>query len=120
MTTRSEEGSMTIVAAAVMAMLVVLSMGVADVGRALLAREQARTAADAAALAAVAELVFPIGADPSAIASDYAARNGAELSSCACSPGSMEATVSVTVRVPDFLLFPTGATVSVQARAVAG
>jgi secretion/DNA translocation related TadE-like protein len=120
MSARSEHGSVTVVAAAVMAMLVVLSMGVADVGRALLAREQARTAADAAALAAVAELAFPTGGDPIAIARDYAARNGAELSSCSCTPGVMEATVSVSVPIPGFLLFPGGATVSVQARAVAG
>ena len=120
MNARDQRGSVTVVAAAVMAMVVVLSMGVADVGRALLAREEARTAADAAALAAVAELAFPQGGDPSAIARQYAVLNGARLSSCACGPGSMESTVSVTVRIPGFLLFPTGASVSVQARAVAG
>jgi helicase/secretion neighborhood TadE-like protein len=111
---------MTVVAAAVMAMLVVLSMGVADVGRALLAREQGRTAADAAALAAIAELAFPSGVDPSAIAREYAARNGAELSSCACTPGSRSEDVSVTVQIPGFLLFPGGSSVSVRARAVIG
>ena len=120
MNAQNEGGSMTVVAAAVMAMLVVLSMGVADVGRALLAREQARTAADAAALAAVAELAFPTGGDPSALAREYAVRNGAELSSCTCGLGSLEATVSVTVAIPGFLLFPGGSSVSVQARAVTG
>jgi secretion/DNA translocation related TadE-like protein len=120
MNTRDERGSVTVVAAAVIAMLVVLSMGVADVGRALLAREQARTAADAAALAAVAELAFPTGGDPTTLAREYAVRNGAELTACACSPGSMEATVSVSVPIPGFLLFPGGSSVSVQARAITG
>jgi secretion/DNA translocation related TadE-like protein len=114
------DGSVTVVAAAVMAMLVVLSMGVADVGHALVARERARTAADAAALAAVAELAFPTGADASAIAGEYASRNGAQLLSCACVPGSLEATVSVSVEIPGFLLFPAGSSVSAQARAITG
>jgi secretion/DNA translocation related TadE-like protein len=120
MNAREERGSVTVVAAAVIAMLVVLSMGVADVARALIVREQARTAADAAALAAVAELAFPTVGDPTALAREYAARNGAELSSCACSPGSTGATVSVSVPIPGFLLFPGGSAVSAQARAVIG
>ena len=115
-----EDGSVTIVAAAVMALLVVLCMGVADVGRALAAREQARTAADSAALAAVAELAFPDGGDPAALAQEYAARNGAELSSCVCPLGATEATVMVTVPIPGFLLLPGASSVSVQARAVIG
>ncbi|MEP7059890.1 MAG: pilus assembly protein TadG-related protein, partial [Actinomycetota bacterium] len=97
-----------------------LCMGVADVGRALLAREQARSAADAAALAAVSELAFPLGADPTQLAREYAARNGGELSACACAPGSTEATVTVRVAIPGFLLFPGGSAVSIQARAVTG
>jgi secretion/DNA translocation related TadE-like protein len=103
-----------------MALLVVLCMGVADVGQALVARERARTAADAAALAAVSELTFPQGGDPAQLAQEYAARNGAELSACQCATGSTEATVTVRVSIPGFLLFPGGSNVSVQARAIAG
>lgn len=117
---RAQDGSVTIVTAAVMAMLVVLSMGVADVATALLARERAHTAADAAALAAVAELGFPSGADPAAVAREYASRNGAVLTACRCGPGTTEAVVSVTVPIGGFLLFPGSPSVAVQARAIVG
>ena len=115
-----ERGSVTVVAASVMALLVVLCMGVADVGQALVARERARTAADAAALAAMSELAFPQGGDPAQLAREYAARNGGDLSACECAVGSTEATVTVRVSIPRFLLFPGGADVSMQAKAVSG
>jgi secretion/DNA translocation related TadE-like protein len=115
-----ERGSMSVVAASVMALLVVLCMGVADVGHALVARERARTAADAAALAAMSEIAFPQGGDPAQLAGEYAARNGAELSGCECTSGSTEVTVTVRVPIPGFLLFPGGSAVSMQARAIAG
>jgi len=60
-------------------------------------RMRAQLAADAAALAAVAESV-PYGAtDPRTQASLYARRNGAELVACACEPGAASATVTVRV-----------------------
>ncbi len=50
-----ERGSVTVVTAAVIALLVVITMGAADVGHALVARAHAEQAADAAALAAAEE-----------------------------------------------------------------
>ena len=75
---RDERGSVTVVAAAVTALVAVLTMGAADVGKALVARERAQAAADAAALAAAQELVMPTGRAPTELAAEYAARNGAD------------------------------------------
>ena len=61
---RRERGSVSIVVAAVVLLALVLSVGVADLARVLVARSHARTAADAAAFAVAQELVLPSGADP--------------------------------------------------------
>ena len=61
---RREEGSVSVVVAAVILVSLVLCLGVADVARVLIARSHARIAADAAALAVAQELVLPTGADP--------------------------------------------------------
>jgi secretion/DNA translocation related TadE-like protein len=90
----------------------------ADLGEVLLARSRARAAADMAALAAAQELALASGTEPAAFAADYAARNGAELTSCACAIGSLDASVTVAVEVADLLLLPGPISVSVQARAV--
>lgn len=114
----SEHGSVTLVVAAAVGIALVVTMGAADVGRALIARARAEAVADLAALAVAQELVLPSGVDPSQIAADYADRNGATLVSCSCSPGSLEATVRVSVDVRGFLLpLPDRAVVGV-ARAV--
>ncbi len=83
-----ERGSATLVAVAVVGLILVLSMGVADLGRVLIARSRARTAADAGALAAVQELALPSGLDPSAAARDYVERNGALMARCPCAADS--------------------------------
>jgi secretion/DNA translocation related TadE-like protein len=101
---RTERGSVSVVVAAVVGMALVVTMGAADVGRALLARSRAEAAADLAALAAAQELAFPSGADPSSIAADYADRNGARLVSCSCAAGTTEAIVHVALPVRGFLL----------------
>ena len=85
-------------------MALVVSMGAADVGRALIARSRAEAAADLAALAAAQELAFPSGVDPATLAADYADRNGGRLVSCTCAAGTLEATVEVAVPVRGFLL----------------
>jgi Flp pilus assembly protein TadG len=108
-----------VVTAALVAVLLVCTMGVADLGRALAARARARAAADAAALAAVQEQVFPQGAVPAQVAADIAARNGATLIDCECSPGSLEAVVTVRDSLGALLLVPGTFTVDVRARAVA-
>jgi len=114
----AERGSVSVLLAAGVLVVLVLTMGVADVGRVLLARSQARAAADAAALAAADELALPTGADPAALAAEYAARNGATLTACVCDVGTFEADVAVTVHVEGLLLF-SGARDSVaRARAV--
>jgi Flp pilus assembly protein TadG len=103
-----------------MALVAVLTMGAADVGTVLVAREHAQAAADAAALAAAQELVMPTGRSPAELAADYAARNGATLVSCTCAAGSSEAVVETRVAVGDLLLVPGDREASAVARAVVG
>ena len=100
----SERGSVSVVVAAAVGMSLVVTMGAADVGRALIARSHAEAAADLAALAAAQELAFPSGTEPEERAAEYADRNGARLLSCSCAEGSSEAVVSVAVPVAGFLL----------------
>ena len=113
-----ERGSVTIVAAAVMALVVVITMGAADVGTALVAQAHAQQVADAAALAAAQELVLPSGPGPAGVAAAFAARNGGTLTTCVCAAGSYEAVVTVNVAVPHLLLLPGARTVTARARAV--
>ena len=113
-----DDGTVTVVAAAVLAVLLVCSMGVADIARALHARSQARTAADAAALAAVQELAMPSGQDPAVPASVYAERNGTVLVACACPAGSADAVVTVRRSLGGLWFVPGSIEVSAQARAV--
>jgi secretion/DNA translocation related TadE-like protein len=101
---RCERGSISIVVAAAVGMALVVTMGAADVGRAVIARSRAEAVADLAALAAAQELALPSGIDPSTVAAEYADRNGARLLSCSCAPGTLEAVVEVAVRVRGFLL----------------
>lgn len=101
---RLEQGSVSLVVAASVGMALVVTMGAADVGRALIARSRAEAAADLAALAAAQELAFPSGEDPAQLAADYAFRNGAALVSCDCAEGTFEAVVRVTVPIRGFLL----------------
>jgi len=115
-----QDGSVTVVAAAVMALVAVLTMGAADVGKALVAREHAQAAADAAALAAAQELAKPTGRAPAELAAEYAARNGATLTHCVCAPGSTEAVVETRVAVGALLLVPGAHEAVAVARATVG
>ena len=115
---RSDRGSVSIVVAGVVLIALVLCLGMDDVGRALIARSHARTAADAAALAVAQELIMPTGRDPSDVAVDYAERNGATVTSCACAAGTFDATVTVAIQVNGFMLVPGDRTVTSRARAV--
>ena len=110
-----EGGSVSIVVAALVAMILVLGLGAADLAKALVAVSRAQSAADAAALAAAQELALPTGREPVDAASEYAGRNGAELTECRCAAGTLEATVQV--RVPVGYLSTLGGERSVQARA---
>ena len=115
---RRERGSVSIVVAAVVLLALVLSVGVADLARVLVARSHARTAADAAALAVAQELVLPSGATPDEVAAEYAERNDAILDDCLCDAGTLEAIVTVSIVVEGFLLVTGTRTVTARARAV--
>jgi len=114
----SERGSVSLVAVAIIVMLMVIAMGAADVARVLAASARAQAAADAAALAAAQELAFPRGRQPADVAGDYAAANGATLEACECAVGSTEATVSVSVDAGPMLLVGGSRVVIARARAV--
>src|SRR4026207_1440346 len=94
-----ERGSVAVVVAAAGGMALVVTMGAADVGRALIARSRAEAVADLSALAAAQELAFPSGTDPASFAADIAIRNGARLVSCSCVKGTSEAIVRVAIPV---------------------
>jgi secretion/DNA translocation related TadE-like protein len=113
-----DHGTVTVVAAAVLAVLLACSMGLADIARALHGRAEARTAADAAALAAAQELAMPSGQEPAALASAYAERNGALLVACACAAGSADAVVTVRRSLDGLWFVPGPIGVSAEARAV--
>jgi secretion/DNA translocation related TadE-like protein len=100
----TEQGSVSVVVAAAVGMSLIVTMGAADVGRALVARSRAEAVADLAALAAAQELALPSGHDPGEFAEEFAIRNGARLVSCSCAEGTSEAIVRVAVRVSGFLL----------------
>lgn len=115
---RSECGSVSLLVAGVVAALVVLSMGAADVARVFHAASTAQTAADAAALAAAQALAIDEeGPTPEDLASEYAARNGAALEACECERGTFVATVSVRMPVGDLFLVGGDRTVLAKARA---
>lgn len=115
---RGERGSASVVVAGVLAALLVLAMGAADIARVLAATAAAQTAADAAALAAVQEQALPGALEPAELAAEYAARNGAELMVCECEAGAFESRVSVRIPVGSLLLFPDDRAVLAEARAV--
>jgi secretion/DNA translocation related TadE-like protein len=115
---RCERGSVTVVTAAIVGIMVVLTLGAADLGVALIARERAREAADAAALAAAQELALPGAGTPRDQAAEYAGRNGATLVGCGCEPGTLEAVVQVEVHVGHLFLMPGEHLIRASARAV--
>lgn len=114
----SQRGSVSIIVAAVGTIALVAALGMADLGKALVARARARAAADAAALAAAQELALPSGRQPGEVASDYAARNGATLSSCVCASGSIDAVVEVVAPIGELFLASDSLDVHSRARAV--
>ncbi len=94
-----ERAGTTLVAAALMAVMLLMGVVLHDITALYGARGRAQTAADAAAKAAGLELTpyFGVGNDPHGAAREYAARNGAELLECACGSGGRF--IWVTVRV---------------------
>jgi secretion/DNA translocation related TadE-like protein len=116
--TAQERGSVSVLVAVGVAALVVLSMGVADVARVMLAASVAQTSADAAALAAAQALALDEREpEPAAFAADYASVNGAVLEGCMCEPGTFSATVEVRMPVGHLFLFGDDRSVLAEARA---
>lgn len=113
-----ERGSVTIVTAAVVGVMVALTLFTADLGSVLIARERARASADAAALAAAQELALPTSGTPQEQAADYAQRNGGILLDCSCASGAREATVRVRVQIGHLFLVPGTRTIETTAHAV--
>ncbi len=113
----AERGSVTIVAAGLLVLALALSLGVADLARVLVASAQAQGAADSAALAAAQEVALSGARDPADVATEYAARNGASLVTCACHEDGFQATVEVRMPVGQLLLFADDRTVTSTARA---
>jgi Flp pilus assembly protein TadG len=105
----SERGSATVVMIAVMALMAVLSVGVASIGVLMSARAQAVVAADAAALAA-APATYPASGDaePWVVAARMAVANGAVLERCICATDptlgqrTVEVRAAVSTSVPVF------------------
>ena len=96
----AERGATTFALLAVCAVGIVLTIGAARVGAALLARARAQTAADAAALAAADALALGrSGADAHADAAATAADNGARLAACDCDGPRVTVTVEIDAPV---------------------
>lgn len=98
----SDDGAVSAIVVALLALVGLLTLAVADAANVLVARVGAQNAADAAALAAAAEQwpVTESEATPAGAAAELAAANGAELVSCDCPERGEEATVVVSVRTP--------------------
>lgn len=116
---RGERGSVSVLVAGLAAVLVVLSMGAADVARVFAAASRGQTAADAAALAAAQELALPEGSQtPSELAATYASSNGATLIDCTCDVATFAAMVEVSVPIGHLFLAPDDLHVVASARAL--
>ncbi len=114
---RGECGSVSVVAAITLGLVLVLVLISVDVLRTVQAAARGQTAADAAALAATQDIAVPSGRGPEAFAREYAFRNGAMLVSCRCDPQGAEAVVQVESRV-DLLFVGRDRSVRSSARAV--
>jgi secretion/DNA translocation related TadE-like protein len=84
---RREDGSATILVAAILLLAGVLALLSVDLLRILQTKSRAQTAADAAALAAAQELAIPRDRLPPEVAAEYASLNRATLVTCRCEPG---------------------------------
>lgn len=107
-----EDGSATLYAVAAMVMVTAVAVGVSFLVTAAATRHRASGAADLAALAGAA--ASATGATQCAAAASIAMRNGAELTECVVTAGSV--TVGVTVRAPRFF----GIVLQIPGRARAG
>jgi hypothetical protein len=100
---------MTVLVIGWVAVIAVVGVAAASVGSLLAAREQAYTAAEAAALASAVATYPPAGTgSPMEVAAEYARRNGARLAACRCPidlsirPRTVTVTTALVVEVPIF------------------
>ena len=103
-----EEGSGTVLALAIIAALLVLTVVIAGLIGVVSANRRASAAADLSALAAADAYRGLTEGDPCAVAADLAERHGAHLESCTFPdrPETVEVTVAVPVAVPMGMLGP--------------
>ena len=113
---RPEEGSGTVLALAIIAALLVLTVVIAGLIGVVSANRRASAAADLSALAAADAYRGLTEGDPCAVAAELAERHGAHLESCTFPerPETVEVTVAVPVAGPMGMLGPA------RARARAG
>ena len=103
-----EEGSGTVLALAIIAALLVLTVVLAGLIGVVSANRRASAAADLSALAAADAYRGLTEGDPCAVAADLAERHGAQLESCTFPnrPETVEVTVAVPVAGPMSVLGP--------------
>lgn len=92
-----ESGSVSVLTVAAVTMLLIMVPAVVDMGVVVMARAKAHNAADAAALAAVQELVG--GGDPASAAAKYAAMNNAKVNGLSFENDSVTVTATVDCRL---------------------
>jgi hypothetical protein len=109
---------MTILVIGWVAVIATVGVAATSVGSLFAAREQAYTAAEAAALAAAVATYPPAGPGlPVALAAEYAARNGSRLVSCRCQVDLSIRPRTVMVRTAREVEVPIFGRVTVQASA---
>jgi len=113
----TDAGAATIMALAIVSVLVLVAAGMAAGGRLLAAHVQATAAADAGALAA-APLTFLAG-DPHQEAVRYVSQNGANLVRCICRKDVSFRVRVITVEVSKPAELPLFGALTVRARAAA-
>jgi secretion/DNA translocation related TadE-like protein len=94
-----DRGSGTVLGLALVAVLLVMTLAVVGLARAVHARSTAQTAADLGALAAATALHRAGGpsADPCGVAAEVVAANDARLTACRAAGGEVEVTALATV-----------------------
>jgi secretion/DNA translocation related TadE-like protein len=105
----ADRGNVSISLLGLVAVVSILILGLGDLSVFLLARSKAQTAADAAALAAAAELLPGPGRGPAVEARRFAEANGATLLQCLCPPKDDAAVVRVSVPARFAILRAVGA-----------
>ena len=105
---RSEAGSASVVAAAMVAVLLTVTGGGFVLGAAVIARHRAQAVADLAALAGAARV--PAGPDAACLAAHRLARQMLRTDGIDCAVAELDVVVTVTVALPGRWVGPARAT----------